>query len=149
MKHASHAAQQLSTVHWLQAVAGVLTGFLQSPVVGGLGVPAPMPLHWAMQLFVQHASMPLPRVTPLGCCVSQLEMQAAMGSPPLEPEEPLEEPEVPPEEPEDCPDVQLEPAPLVPPLAPELDEVEPPPVELLEQASASPATRQAATDDTT
>lgn len=151
-KHASQAVQHLSTVHWLQAVAGVLTGFLHDPVVGGLACPAPMPLHCAEQFFPQHVSMPLPIAAPFVCLDSHVAMHAAMGSPPLVPEVPLvpDVPEVPevPEVPDvplapEVPEVPLEP--LVPPVEPELEDVEPSPgVELLEHAANRPPRAQAA-----
>ena len=150
-KHASQAVQHLSTVHWLHAVAGVLTGFLHDPVVGGLDAPVPMPLHCAMQFFPQHVSMPLPIAAPAGCCDSHLLRHAATGSPPLVPEVPLDVPEVPLEVPE-VPEV---PVPDVPELVPDepLDvplvplelalEVDPSPgPELLEHATWSPLTAQ-------
>ncbi len=139
-------------MHWLHAVAGVLTGALHIPVVGGFGDPVPIPVHGVAQLALQQVSMPLPSATPLGCCTSQAEMQAATGSPLLDPLVPL------------VPLVPLEPAePLVPleplepaelvllpdePLVPPLEEVEPSPPELPEQPARSAPTTHAQANET-
>ena len=136
----------------------MLTGALHVPVVGGLGAPVPMPVHCVGQLAFQQVSMPLPSKTPLGCMASQAETQAATGSPPpLEPDEPLE-----PAEPDDPlePDEPLEPwsplvpeVPLLPPEEPllrpdELEEVDPSPPDVLEQAAAKLEARAARTSET-
>ena len=129
--------------HWLHSAEGVSTAVMHMPVVGGLSLPSPMPLHWVAQLADQHVSMPLPSATPLGCIVSQLVRQACTGSVPDDPED------VP-----DVPDEELldEVVPLEPLLLEDEEDAEladvPPleePVESLLEQARTPRTARATT----
>ena len=60
----------------------MLTGFLQEPFFGGLGAPAPMPLHGVAHLLDQHVSMPAPIVAPFGYFASHAEIRSRCSTTP-------------------------------------------------------------------